>query len=764
MKFNFKKVVPVITGALLLGSTIGFATGVAGADATYPNSFADSVVVIGTASADSAAANEIAADLGKLTTAGEATVSGGHLMAKGSSVLNYNEDWQDIDPKIDDSDLPGLLTDGIFKDTKGNNDNEEAYTQSLTFVNGGNTLVFEADEDMADAQGAYLKLADGVQAYNYSLDFSTGPKFDNTSTTTLTNDFELTKLNILGDEWTITAISGTNNYPSKLTLMGGASSSSMKTGESKTLVMDGKTYEVEVTVYSTKAQFVINGESLTIDESSTDELADGTEVGVTEISTSSKETVADQVEFFLGARKLILESGQEVELNGEEVDGSRVWINNDATNLRLKEIQIAYSAEDDVWIKEGGSWEDPVFGKFKYVFASLNSVGEETIEIDTGADSGWMKVLNSAGKELKIDFWDNETAIFFGSKFSRANLTVLGETGTASQQGDLLVADGDYCRGNAIEKCEGIELLVVDSEGEARIYELSDVDPKDMKMTFKDKINDKNYEVDFVNGTNTLDIGLIGSMGLIVNQTINSTWTTGTQTLLNFTDINQYSGTPTGGFETSLEGAIHFRNSGDRIEMLLYNKTGIIEEFNMTVESASPQDMQVIAYGLSEEESGSDDYVGTDNINYGAWLKWDSEDKNDLVITYPGDEKSWADTYVSPVGAVVSGGGVVPVVRDGELGDLKTSKDLVVIGGPAINTIAAELLGLTFPTYGGDTDMFSADSAMVQLFEGTLTPGKVALLVAGYEAKDTAAAAKALVAENKFGDLTTTTASTYSYA
>ena len=53
---------------------------------------------------------------------------------------------------------------------------------------------------------------------------------------------------------------------------------------------------------------------------------------------------------------------------------------------------------------------------------------------------------------------------------------------------------------------------------------------------------------------------------------------------------------------------------------------------------------------------------------------------------------------------------------------------------------------------------------MIKLFEGKLTPGKVALLVAGYDAKDTSAAAKALIAEKKYGTLTTTTASTYSYA
>jgi len=756
MKFNFKKVVPVITGALLLGSTIGFATGVAGADVTYPSSFADSVVVIGAASDDSAAANEIALDLGKLTVSGETTVSEGYLVKQGSSVLNYNEDFQDIDSKLYDSDLPVLLADGTYKDTKGTNHNKETYDQTLEFVDGGNKLVFEANEDDNDKIAPYLKLTDGTVAFNYTLDFSTGPKWDNGTAALLKDDFELTKLNILGTDWTFTDAT---------------SASTMKTGESKTLVMDGKSYEVEVTVYSDKAQFVINGESLTIDEGGTDELADGTEVGVTEISTSSKETVADQVEFFLGARKLVLEDGQEVELNGEDVDGTLVDIVNTASTQRFERIYISYTPEDDVWKGVGESWEDPIFGKFKLVFAALQKAGEETIEVSTGADTGYLTVLNSEGGELKINFWDNETHVYLGEKQTRYNLTAGGiyhqQSGVGA--GDLLYKDNDLCIAPDIDRCEGVKVLAVDSEGQARIYELKDVDHSESKIKFTDTLDDKDYELDFVNGSNTFDVGLM-NLDVTINQTINSTMNgTGTLGMVKFTDLNEYAGTiGVQAFETSLEGALMFNPQESKMEVALYNKTGLIEEFNVTVESGSPNDMQVLAYGLSEEESGDDYYVGLDNIKYGAELRWDSEDKNDLEIVYPGDELVWADMYVAPVGAVVSGGGVVPTVRDTELtSDLKTSKDLVVVGGPAINKIAAELLGLDMANLEnnqGEASGLTADAAMIKLFEGDLTPGKVALLVAGYEKKDTAAAAKALVAENQFGDLTTTTASTYSFA
>lgn len=774
MKFNFRKVVPVITGALLLGSTLGFATSVAGADVTYPSSFADSVVVIGSASADSAAANSLAADLGKLTVSGSTSVSDGHLVAKGSNVLNYNDDFNAIDSKLDDGDLAELLADGTYKDTKGTNDNEEDYEQSLRFVSGGNTLVFEADEDNNDMRAAYLKLTDGTVAFNYSLKFTTGPKYDNSTATLLKDDFQLTKLNILGDDWTIIDASQSSAAgPTKLTLMGGATATTMKSGESRTLTLDGKSYDIEVTVYSDKAQFVINGEALNVDESGTDELADGTEIGVTEISTSSKETVPDQVEFFLGARKLVLENGQEVTLNGDDIDGSLVTITNDVINDRLKEIIITFTPDDDVWIAEGRSWEDPVFGKFKLVFASLNKVGAETIEVSTGSDTGWLKFLNSAGEELKIDFWDNESDVFLGKKFTRGNVSAGGRVGLQSHTGNLLFANGDYCTAAKVERCEGIEFLAVDSDGKARIFEMTDINVGDMKVKFKDLTTGSVYERDFTNGTTmSLDIGLIGDLGIHINQTFNLSSLAEYNSAsdisggyVNFS-FNNYAGNgAVGGMETSLEGALLLTRQGPDMQIALHNETGQIRAFNLSLEAASPFDMQIHDLaGVSEEESGADYYVGIDAVNYGAWFRYDNEDKNDLEIVYPGDEPVWADTYVSPIGAVVSGGGIVPVLRDNELGTYKTSKDLVVVGGPAVNELAAELLGVDFPTYGDESEMFSADAAMIKLFEGTLTPGKVALLVAGYEAKDTSAAAKALIADNKFGDLTTTTASTYSFA
>ena len=161
MKFNFKKVAPICAGAILLGSTIGFA-GALAADVSYPNDFANAIVVVGAgaAASDSTAANDIALDIGKLTTGTTASVSGGWLAQKSGSDLNYNDDIEDIDATIDSGDLPDLLADMTYKETKGTTDNEVDYEQYIDFTTGGDTLVFDTnDVDDNEPTDTFLKLA-----------------------------------------------------------------------------------------------------------------------------------------------------------------------------------------------------------------------------------------------------------------------------------------------------------------------------------------------------------------------------------------------------------------------------------------------------------------------------------------------------------------------------------------------------------------------------------------------------------------------------
>ena len=76
------------------------------------------------------------------------------------------------------------------------------------------------------------------------------------------------------------------------------------------------------------------------------------------------------------------------------------------------------------------------------------------------------------------------------------------------------------------------------------------------------------------------------------------------------------------------------------------------------------------------------------------------------------------------------------------------SSNMIVVGGPAVNRVAAELLGLSFPTYGVASGV-AMDEAVIRYFAD-----KNSIVVYGYEGKDTqAAVAKLNAGTGLSGDL-----------
>ncbi len=107
------------------------------------------------------------------------------------------------------------------------------------------------------------------------------------------------------------------------------------------------------------------------------------------------------------------------------------------------------------------------------------------------------------------------------------------------------------------------------------------------------------------------------------------------------------------------------------------------------------------------------------------------------------------ETTTTTVGGAVQIQSVagVPVAKlDTEVTD-KTAYDLILVGDAAVNKLAAEVAGITYPTYGeGLTTAFgySAGEATLKLYENAFGGTKTALLVAGWDAADTRNAAAVL--------------------
>ncbi len=153
----------------------------------------------------------------------------------------------------------------------------------------------------------------------------------------------------------------------------------------------------------------------------------------------------------------------------------------------------------------------------------------------------------------------------------------------------------------------------------------------------------------------------------------------------------------------------------------------------------------------------SDSYKSSAVDKYGTYTMRDttSGTNNAVTIKYP-SEQVYADLLVTSVGAEVTttatGATVAELgsvaVMDSEIDTVKT-KNLVVVGGSCINTVAAKLLGsetaLCGSAFTASTNV-STGQFLVKVIDSPYTTGKVAMLVAGYEGEDTRKAATYLVA------------------
>jgi hypothetical protein len=156
-----------------------------------------------------------------------------------------------------------------------------------------------------------------------------------------------------------------------------------------------------------------------------------------------------------------------------------------------------------------------------------------------------------------------------------------------------------------------------------------------------------------------------------------------------------------------------------------------------------------------ETEDDSDVYEDYLVSKLATKVVWDmpSDGLNTLELIYAGEESS-ADVYVAEASAAV--GAVkdsVKVVTDAEVDSVK-DKNLIVVGGSCINTVAAKMLGSETAICG---DAWASQTGagpgkyLIQVAASPVNAEKIAMLVAGYETADTQNA----VAKVKEGDVST---------
>jgi hypothetical protein len=725
MKKLFRKAVTVLGSTALIGATVAMA-----AAASYPMPFtSNTAIVVGAnaAPSDNIAAASIASNLdANAATTGTTTITtdgDSYKFEKTSTKFHLGDSITDMKTDLDEDEMPVLLNDGTYTDE----DNDDFdYTQKITMASGLTLGMFDDNDYKTDSPTVGIKLSSGANVLTYTLEFSEQPTFaklDGTDLTMMGRDYY-----VLDDA-----------TADQITLLDSASDALISEGETVSVSAGGKTYSVGTEfVGELTVKLNVNGEiTKALAAGDTYKLKDGSYLGLKEILYSAKDTGISKVEFSIGNGKLVIKNGAEVEMNEDSIDGLTAVITNDTTEL--VSIALTWATDDEVFITDDSVVTMPGFGAVALSFTGLEYPEEETIEVSYDGEDSLMLAnfpLKDSTEDINL-LYSNSTipSAFMGLGKDSDEQLVTGATS--------LVFDGDtdayfvaswtdgrdaesyLMRANNFKTDNSVDKVTfqykkdgswTDAKTDRKETDTVSLGNVEFTVGAVDRIN-KNVSITKV-GDTSFDV-VYSAEGMKVLLPIDSVTDGGA-------NINISSGA-----ETSYKIQMFEEDKdGDIAEGNIINVTGTIASEKVTVST-------VAGMGGSDSEIGESDIFR--NFVYSALateMLWDKSgsDQNSVKLIYHGEEVP-AGVYITSADAISSGGDAgVMTVKDVEVSTV-AGKNLVVVGGSAINSVAAELLGGAYSEamFTSATGV-GAGEFLIQSFDRS---GKTALLVAGYNAADT---------------------------
>lgn len=784
MKLNFRKISAVIASGLMTVSAVGFA-----AAANFPAPFvvggsADAAVVYGTGAGalDQTPANSIGNYLASKVTSGGGTPTGESVvLEKSSDHLNLGDGWSVYTGTIDSNDLPTILKDGTYVAA----DNDE-FNYEQTIKLGNPTLTHFRDSDYESEQGLSdktpvvgFKLSSGVNVLNYTMDFIQDAESDIVGGDL--DDIEGSDLTLFGKTYYVSNLDNSTDgtYHAKMELLDSATVASVSEGETVSVTSGGKTYDVSISfIDSDEVKFLVNGKEAStnkLTKGASSKLSDGAYIGVRDISKLEVSGETGTVSFSIGSGKLEITSQQDIKLNDETIQGVKGYIYYTAGTSgteKIDKIEIRWTTEDEVFLTPTSEVVMPGFGGLKFTMADLIRPTEEKVSINSDSASVELVVPLKDGDASFNILYMNETGGNAGNwtgigksdserlaTSANSTITFIKKDGAGNDWHEYFVAS--YAASNEAESY----LLKADTEetdgkNRTNVYKWSSgawvtVCP-DRYATQSCNIGDVSLTVDSVHHTST-NRNVTFSGGSNVN--FSTIYTAGgLKIYLPYESTAQDAGL----------GAINLTNGtgkvgGDKDTFYLWfdgedkdDAIGNGKAFKLTLNNYGTTTMEAevsqIDGGATGGANGSE--IGSGTGNYETYIVDDvaprimhytKGDPDYAEVYYPtGDSETYAKVYLTSASSSLSGAGSM-VFKDSEKTSWQ-SKNVVVVGGSCINSAAADLLGGAL-CEGAFTDATGAGAGqyVVQSYGDAFTTGKIALLVAGYHAADTVAAASRLI-------------------
>lgn len=785
MKFNFRKIASVASSTLMVASSVALA-----AAANFPAPFvsggsADVAVVYGSAAAtpDLLAVTDITTSLqASLSGSGSGGSGGPNISGGDSVVLSKPSDKVNLGNSITgvfgtiltDDDLEILLADGVYTNDE-NTDYD--YEQRIT-LGSGLQFEFFSDSDFNDrAPSLGINLTTTQLILNYSLDFTGSPESDLTSGDLV--DFETTTIDLFGREY---YISDFDNSTRDMTLLDTANSGIVESGQSTTVNVGGKSYEVRIVFISTQeVKLDINGEvTNTLSEGGTFKLTDGSYVGIKDILATTKEGTVDKVEFSIGSGKLELRNGQSIKLNDETIQEVVTENKGGSTSGgkgTLDRINLVWTTQEDEFIASGSELVFPGFENLKFS-AEIVLPSEEVTYVRDGASdylqiettikdgpvtipflyanaSGEFVGIGKSGSEMLTT--NNSAFLFFN--YTRGDRYFIGSWNSSSDQESYYLRLANFINDNGINKT-----TIQKYSNNAWVDACEDRRPGDtctlgsLTLTVSTLSNYPDRAA-HINGSSGAHFAhLYTAEGLKVFLPFNTTVNDANLGVIPGS-INLTGAGPTGHDRDTFNLVFVEEDKDDNV--------AAGSRFNVTVNDNSDGEVEASAITTGRTTITNPDdsnhimsHVYSD-LGTRVERKGLSSDQREATITYYG-EQIYANAILSDISAVIGGSGSSGGVSD--LGSVAVSdaeasqvysKNLIVVGGSCVNTVAAALLGSDSPLCGSAFEAATSvgsGSFLIQSFSSPFASSKVATLVAGYNAADTTNAAKYLTTQTVMTD------------
>ncbi len=844
-----------MTGATLLGGAL--AADISDFQKMGPS---DTVVVVGAAAASSdvvGAINVGAAMYGHEATATSTgavttTVEGGVSLATSSTKINNGDNINVARTILTKAEFPTTFADSVVKT---NTSTEKKITNQRISI-GSKAIAFAKDIDTVDPDYYISNIGTTTSSPLYTLSAT----FETVNMLSAVGK----KLTLFGKEFTVSD----KTTSTKIVLYTSSTTASLKRGETVTVTIGGTEHTIELRAVAAGSTSSSDRVTVSVDGVS-DDITEGTSTKINGLEifadkVSSYQEVVDGValnsgeaSLLIGSEQVTLQDSNSVMKGSSDVsvDGTNVVLTGGVTALTGITVNVTSDDSSTDYIKQGGSFVDPVFGTFKISFGGVSHPKDS-------ANRDKVTVGTSGTKDATVTFTDKLSG-------SSKTLTFVHDEATTIAAGDADVKKLQYANGKDIMAFEGQNMtkddyFVAYSDETSKLLQVTFIrergDSSD-KVTLKDVLTAETvYDADSGTGAtgNTFTIGSkTYTVSVVDNSTVGSEVVTIAPSGVTATGVEPVSGTAVGvynpivlkndqqlvlyapittginattitlpdgtksGTTTTAQAAtvtgwtavnagplrynVRYDNStgASRIEeVFLMNSTGvgnlttaaaIVIENDNDMDSndrSTNQDAHIAfvdggidtnkvgiaglyfsrqnattdtrqsAYSTQTLESNTDKQQASNP--YGTLITHLTTGQRSVEISYP-DVQMTADVFVLGAAATApttsttgTGTVVLPSIGSGiakldsEISAEKTTKNLILVGGPFANSLVQELAvsGKT-PTRDEWFGENLKGKAIIQAIGDAFPGGKTAIVVAGFSAEDSRIATLKLATADK---------------